>query len=188
MNDSKKQMIINNYIKSLETMMTDLEFKRYFGLDVPIIKYSELSNYNNMEELLPNDKDFKIILTESEYNSGHWCCIMRYGNIIEWFDSYGVHPEGQLSFIPLPIKQMLGEDKYHLTRLLKTLKPNQKIIFNNKAFQVLKDGVNTCGRWVIARILTMRIGYNLQDFIDLLKKKKQQTGKPYDILICDWIK
>jgi hypothetical protein len=188
MSELKKQMIINNYKKALEYMMTDLDFKRYFGLDVPIIKYSELSNYNNMEELLPNDKDFKIVLTESDFNSGHWCCIMRYNNNIEWFDSYGVHPEGQLSFIPLQVKQMLGQNKHHLTRLLKTLKPNQKIIFNNKALQVLKDGVNTCGRWVVARILTMRIGYTLPDFLNLLKNKKKETGKPYDILITDWIK
>jgi hypothetical protein len=185
--DIRKQKVIDNYKRLLETMMTDLDFKRYFGLDVPILKYSELSEYNDINELLPNDKDFKIILTESEYNSGHWCAIMKYGNNIEWFDSYAEHPDGQLSFIPQQIKKMLGQNHHHLTRLLKTVKPNQKIIFNNKPFQVLKDGINTCGRWIIARILTMRMGYTLPEFQQLLKKKKQETGKPYDILICDWI-
>ena len=42
-------------------MMTDLDFKRYFDKDVPILKYSELGNYSNIEELLPEDKSFVIV-------------------------------------------------------------------------------------------------------------------------------
>lgn len=188
MSQIKKERIINKYIEQLAHMITDLDFKRYFGMDVPIMKYSELESYDDINELLPNNRDFKIILTESDYNSGHWCCLMKYDNNIEWFDSYGENPDGALSFIPQQIKKMLGQNHHHLTRLLKTVKPDQKIIFNKKAFQVLKDGVNTCGRWVIARILTMRFGYTLPDFQELLKNKKKETGKPYDILITDWIK
>jgi hypothetical protein len=33
----------------------------------------------------------------------------------------------------------------------------------------------------------MRFGYTLPEFIEKLKKKKSETGKPYDILISDWI-
>jgi hypothetical protein len=188
MSDIRKERVIQKYKTELEQMMTDLDFKRYFGVDVPILKYSELEGYEDINELLPNDKDFKIILTESEYNSGHWCCITKYGNNIEWYDSYAEHPDGQLSFIPQSIKKMLGQNHHHLTRLLKTVKPDQKIIFNNKPFQVLQDGVNTCGRHVICRILCMRFGYTLPEYQQLLKRKKKETGKPYDILIVDWIK
>ena len=188
MSEARKQKVINHYIKCLEYMMTDLDFKRYFGDNVPILKYSELGNYSNIQELLPEDKSFVIVLTESEYNSGHWCALMRYGKTIEWFDAYGVHPEGQLSFIPDTIKKMLGEDKYHLSKLLKTMPSDMKFVYNNKKFQVLKDGVNTCGRWVVARILMMRFGYTLPEFIEKLKRKKNETGKPYDVLVCDWIK
>lgn len=187
MSEIRKQKLINHYTKCLEYMMTDLDFKRYFGDDVPILKYSELGNYNNIQELLPEDKSFVIVLTESEYNSGHWCVLMRYGNTIEWFDAYGVHPEGELSFIPKAVKKMLGQDKYYLSRLLETMPSNMKFVYNNKKFQVLKDGVNTCGRWVVARILMMRFGYTLPEFIEKLKRKKRETSKPYDILMCDWI-
>ena len=171
-------------------MISDLDFKKYFGEDVPILKYSELENFKNIEELLPNNRDYKIILTESKFNEGHWCCLMRYDNVIEWFDSYGKkggHPEGQLSFIPGIIKKMLGQNKHHLTRLLKTVPKDYKVVFNNTPLQVLREGVNTCGKWCIARIQSMKLGYTLEDFIDLLNRTCDDTGKPYDIVICDWI-
>lgn len=183
--DRKKDKIKNHYTKCLEQMITDLDFKRYFSEDVKILKYSELSGYSNIYELLPSKKDFCIILTEEEKNTGHWCCLVRNGDLITWFDSYGIKPDGELKFIPYTVRKMLGEDKHHLSRLLETAK---KYIWNKKKFQKLRDGVNTCGRWVIAFILMSQLGYSLNDFIKKVEEKTEETEKPNDILICDWIK
>jgi hypothetical protein len=187
--DRKKEKAINHYKKCLTSMITDLDFQRYFGPEVKnnIMKYSELENYSDINELLPNDKDFKVILTESKRNEGHWCCLSKYKNKIEWFDSYAEHPDGQLSFIPKVVKKMLGQNKNYLTKLLKTARDDQEIVYNNDKLQVLDDEIATCGRWCIARLLTMRLGYTLPEFLDLVKRKSTETGKPPDILICDWI-
>ncbi|NDD59382.1 MAG: hypothetical protein EBZ47_09125, partial [Chlamydiae bacterium] len=83
-----------------------------------ILKYSELANYGNLDELLPDPKDYKVILTESKRNQGHWCCLLKYptkeGCVYEWFDSYSGMPDSELKFIPASVRRMLGESKHHL--------------------------------------------------------------------------
>jgi hypothetical protein len=34
----------------------------------------------------------------------------------------------------------------------------------------------------------MKLGFELDDFINKVQSKKEETQKPTDILICDWIK
>ena len=76
---------IDKYKKSLSVMISSDDFSRFLD-DVgsnKILKYSELQKYNTMDELLPEKTDYKIILTESQINSGHWCCILKYNDTID---------------------------------------------------------------------------------------------------------
>jgi len=180
----KKKQLIDNYKKKLQYFITDDDIKRWIpDSENKIIKYSDLANYNSLEELLPNNIDFRIILVESELNSGHWTCIMRKGNKYETFDSYGGSIDHELKFIPNSKKQYLGEDKNYLGGLLK----GHKIIYNKKKLQAENDNICTCGRHVIARILSFLMGWSLKDYQNKLKEVSEETGKPLDIILCDWI-
>ena len=186
----QKEKLINHYKKCLEYMVSDVDFRRFFGEDVAskVLKYSDLDNYKSIDELLPNEKDFVIVLTENKKNEGHWCCLLKYNGLLEWFDGYGGKagkPDGELSFISKAMNIFLDQDDRYLTKILK--ESGRKIIYNKEPYQALQDGVNTCGKWVIARIMMMQFGYTLKDFQDKLKEKIIETGKPADILICDWI-
>lgn len=192
--DMKVEKRIEDMKKKLATMITDADFSRYFN-DAPekIIKYSQLDNMKDINDLLPNEKDYRIILTETKKNEGHWCCILKYKDIetgkhyIEWFDSYSGKPDSELAFIPTPIKKMLGQDKNHLSRILKTVKKPYDILYNGTKYQKLMDGINTCGKWCICRIMMFLAGYSLHDFKKFIKESAKLQNKPYDILICDWI-
>ena len=52
----------------MRTNITDLDLKRYFPeTNQPndnVIKYSELANVQSLNEILPHDKSWKIILLE----------------------------------------------------------------------------------------------------------------------------
>ena len=100
-------------------MFSEPDFKRYFEIEGKILKYSELSRYTNIEELLPHDKDFKIILTETEPNTGHWCCLLRKDKKVIWYDSYSVPPDGELKFIPRMMNKMLNQEVHQIHRLFK---------------------------------------------------------------------
>lgn len=182
-----KEKLIKHYQTELEKMFSDADIERNLGKDC-IIKYSDLADYNNINDLLPNDKSFKVILVESKCNQGHWVALMRYKDVIEYFNPYGTLPEYDFKFIPSHIKYLLGQGGNLLTKLLKTKNPNQKIYYNKKKLQKINDSVNTCGRWSVCRILAMLCGYELDDFIEKCEEKKGETGKPFDILVCDWIK
>jgi hypothetical protein len=63
------------------------------------------------------------------------------------------------------------------------------VVYNKKKFQKLKNGINTCGRWVILRTIMMKdFYYNLEDFIDFINKWKEQTGLTGDELVAHWVK
>lgn len=172
----------------LATMISDKDFEKYFSdANQKILKYSQLENIKDINELLPDEKDYRIILTENKKNSGHWCAITRDNDIYTWFDSYGEYPDDELKYIPKFINEMLGQDKKHLSRLLKTIKEPNQIFYNKTKYQKLGDGINTCGRWCICFLLLHHIGYDLKEFKNFIKlNSKKYNDMPYDILICNF--
>ena len=107
--DVRKQKVLDYYEKELQKMLSDTDFERYFGSGVKqkIIKYSDLAHYPTMQDLLPEEKDYRIVLTENKPNSGHWCALLRNGNNYEWWDSYD-------SYLTIPILPFLPYDSYLL--------------------------------------------------------------------------
>ena len=170
--------------------MSDADLERYSGVkDSDIIKYSELKNYNTIEDVLPTDKSFKIILIEEKYNNGHFVAIMRYNKTIEFFNSYGGKPDADWKFVNRMMRIILGEGTNELTRLFKQAKQDGwDTIYNTTQFQKLSSKVNTCGRWAVLRIEMMRMGYNLEQFTDFIHTQKKKLGKPYDFVVAKFIK
>ena len=183
----KKQNAIKWYKTKLAQMFSDGDIKRYFGENVPILKYHELANYHNILQLLPFDKSMVILLVETEKNSGHWVCLMRYGKTIESFDSYGCDIDHELKYINPDTKQSLGENEKFLSELAKTTPSDMKFIHNKHRFQELSDGVNTCGKWTCARLIMMQCGYDNDEFKDVIEEHCHELKCPPDILICKWI-
>jgi hypothetical protein len=190
-------MIEPSLEQTIQTNITDLDLRKHLGESAydDIIKYNELADVNSIYDLLPHDRSYKIILIEQKQNSGHWVAIYRYidpktkKDTLEAFDSYGNFIDGELKFIPKIIRRMLGQEKNLLTELFKKLPKDVPVVYNKKKFQKLKNGINTCGRWVILRTIMMKdFYYNLEDFIDFINKWKEQTGLTGDELVAHWVK
>ena len=162
--------------QQIKEEITDSDLTRYFGKRdfKNILKYSDLANYNSIQQLLPRNKSWKIILIEHEYNSGHWTLLLRYNNTIEWFNSYGSFPSEELDYISQYKNAQLDQQVKHLNILLTQALPKFNIIYNKRKLQQLENGINTCGKWVILRIIMME-KYNMDlaqflQFVDKLKK------------------
>jgi len=175
----------------VSTNISDDDLRRYFGEDIGthIIKYSELSNYETIEDLLPHDKAFKIILFENDMNTGHWILLMRYGRTIEFFNSYGLRPNADFAFVSKIKNFFLGQSP----DLLKTLLDDAKqrgydVVYNKRKFQVMKKGINTCGRWIILRIILMTsLNQDLQGFIHFIDHLTEKYEYTPDILVSHLI-
>lgn len=154
--------------------MTDADLEKYSGVHPEdIIKYSDLKDYPTITDLLPEKKDFRIILIEDTYNSGHWVGIFRNGQEIEYFNSYGAKWDYDWKFINRMIRTILGENTNEMTRLMEQAeKDGFKTSYNKYRFQKLGSQIQTCGRWVIFRIEMFKMGYNNEEFKQVVDKMK----------------
>jgi len=172
----------------MERLLTGDEVYKISGPKTKLILYPQLKKYASIEQLFGRDEKVIILyITEQERNStvGHWVLltkIVRNGKVIvEFNDSYGLLLDDEIDFNSYEKQVQFGQSERLLTRLLYTfsLDPKHEVHYNEKKLQKLKNGVNSCGRWVALRAKYYKIpleqyqkiwenlqkeGYNLDDF------------------------
>jgi hypothetical protein len=141
-----------------------------------VITYSELSKYNTIEQALGKNGCL-VILYETEPNFGHWTCVFYSRNqrgkkIISWFDSYGLYPDDEVDFIDNNMRKLLTGGEFYLSKLLSNTQ--YPVEYNEFPLQEMKDGVNTCGKWAVARILLRDLP--VEDFYYLFRSGKNFTS------------
>ena len=185
----RKKQLFDKYKNKLSNFASDSDICRCLHCDNnKIIKYSELKNYDCLNKLLPNtDFDYIVILVEEKLNSGHWTCITRIKNTFTLFDSYGTGIDKELGVIGAGIKKLLGEDQPLIQRMLDGCKCDISVIDNRTQFQSTKEDIATCGRWTCLFIEMNKMGYSLDEFRNFIFTSSENSGKPTDILVCDWI-
>ncbi len=186
--------ISNEEIKRRITeMISDDDIEKYLGKEGHnnIIKYNQLKNYNSIDKLLPKINSYKIILIESQQNTGHWILILKYKNkdkktIIEYYNSYGMKPEADLNYIGSTMNKMLGNGRDDLNILLDDAKnKGYEVIYNKKRFQSSNKKVNTCGRWVLNRIImATKFKMDLYEYIDFIEELKDKYDTEADIVVA----
>lgn len=162
----------------------DIEF--YLGKEGrnKIIKYSDIDEYKTLNDLLPENIDYKIILLESTLNSGHWVAILRDHNVIEYFNSYGSPISFELDLNTPQLNEELDQNIKHLNVLLTKSLNDFKIIYNTKQFQRLANNIGNCGRWVILRIiLFLKNHMNIHQFIDFIDRASKKFNLDKDLLV-----
>jgi len=160
--------------------LTDGDIKQFLGNNTKIIEYGELNNYKSIDDLL-GDKNFVVILVETEVNSGHWVTLLRYPNskYIEWFDSYGLYPDDELKYVNLDERAELDESKPALSYLLDECP--YTVVYNKTDLQQWKAGVNTCGRHVCLRLLNDQ--KTLPQYVEYI----ESFGMSPDLVVCKMI-
>jgi hypothetical protein len=173
--------------ETIASFITDEDIDKYLGKG-HVMKYNELVNYPTILDLLPADNSFKIILLEEKPNKGHWVALLRYGNTIEEFDSYGSSFQTELAYLGKKVLNRLHESTQIIDRLLKTIPKSFHLVINKTKFQKLQQNVNTCGRHSILRAQMMLLGYDLKEYQDFLKRLKKQYGMSYDEIVSSFVK
>ena len=167
--------------------LSDFDIEKHTG-QTEILKYSELSKYPSIEDILPTDKSSKVILIEDRLNSGHWVCVMRYGKTIEYFNSYGAKYDTDWKFVNRMVRMILNENTNEMTRLMDKAKSDGwETVWNKHRFQKIGAKIQTCGRHVVLRIEMMKIGYNLQEFYDFVKKQEKNMGEKSDFIVSKFV-
>ena len=125
--------------KIVKKPLSDDELKVILGKDLKIVMYPDLAKYSSIEQLLPNQNDYCVILiveSETKYSTvGHWCALLKYDGIYEWFDPYGNDVDVDLmTWMDAKTRLSLNENKPYLTFLLK----GRKYIYNKVKYEKFK--------------------------------------------------
>lgn len=174
---------MNNNIKNIQAYsLSDADIKSYLP-DAKIILYSDLINYISIEQLLPFNGDYLILLYQDSKHTGHWTCILRYKNTFEFFDPYGKYPDTQLKWVDNEIREELGIIDKFITNLFSNT--NLKVVYNTAPYQRNGDEINTCGRHVIYRLINKNL--SLKDYHKLIKKETKDNDCNYDCVVSNEI-
>jgi hypothetical protein len=154
----------------MDTPLTDTNIRQWLP-DCKILEYDWLENFKTIDDLLPNDNDYCVILYERENHIGHWICVMKHSGKIEHFDPLGLKPDKQLTWISKQKRKELNSFVPYLTKIYKRSK--QKVIWNKYKYQ--SDTASTCGRWVVLRLLCFKVGLSLNEFHKWFLKHKKSN-------------
>jgi len=155
--------------------------KKFKGQHIKIVTYQQLSNYNSLEQLLPQTECALFMLLKTSVNSGHWTVLVRYNDNVYYFDSYGVIYDGELKHISPQLQYELGENNKTLTDLINSTSFN--VSYNHKQLQSHHSDINTCGKWCTVFAKTILSGITLNGFISgiehlKLTYEKEHPGAP----------
>lgn len=158
--------------------LSDLDIKRALP-NTLVKKYSELSAYRTIHDLLPNKGDSMIIILEDRRNSGHWVAMMNLGRYFYYFNSYGGKYDTDLNIIPRAIRACLGETHQEIRRLL----GKEYCEYNKKKYQ--GENSEVCGRYCIVAIEMMcHMGFDPSEFLTFMNKQKNESELSYDQVVC----
>lgn len=120
--------------------------------------------YEDLGKLTPEQLVARMpaaILYQETENYGHWTLLHRTPEGIEFFDPYGI-------LIDKEFEQIEWKQPHYLAKLLHKISKKVPINYNQYKFQKKKQGVNTCGRWIILRKLMGHMP--LDTFADMITK------------------
>jgi hypothetical protein len=161
---------MDKVIDNVLTPIDDSKIKYYLP-DARIYKYNELNQYNNIEDLLPYDKSYFILLVESDYNYGHWVSVSRINNTIQYHDPYGLYPSSPLGWNTKEKNETLGQQHKYLNDLFD--KTPLKVVYNCYDFQNNNKDIATCGRHIVLYLLLLKEkSLSLEEYVKLIKKQK----------------
>ena len=139
---------LQNEIKKIEDKpLTVSDLLKYnYKIQVGHILYSDIKNYNSINELFQNNLGL-IILIDRGQKIGHFVCLLKKKNNIEFFGPYGY-----------TISEILNIMNINDLSLLKLFnKSNFRIIYNKYQYEEESNKIESCGLHTITRLLK----YNL---------------------------
>lgn len=156
------------------------DIKNFFGGQVKILLFSDIADYDTLDDLL-DPYGRVVILFERSRKTGHWTGLFRSSKEtykgkprVFFFDSYGIRPESELKYSEGK-NVYLKQRRNTLLRLFK----GQGVKYSDVQLQKWKPNINSCGRHVLARLSCDNL--NSYEYADLIKS---QTNDP-DQFITD---
>tara|TARA_R110000868_G_scaffold101371_3_gene279181 strand:- start:2180 stop:2737 length:558 start_codon:yes stop_codon:yes gene_type:complete len=156
--------------------LSDADLRRVLGRDLAIHNYPQLEHMDSIDELFDAKGRCIMLYPNVSPTSGHWVCLMRRPDRIDYQDSYGEAPEGAKRGMGMERREELDIAHPDLTRLLKS--SGLPVFYSRVKFQAEGSGTATCGRHAAVRLLYAP--YSLEKY----KKTVDSSGLTPDEFVC----
>lgn len=143
--------------------LNGLEVQQIVGCPIKIIVFGDIDKYE-LDQLFEKN-DCCLINYLSGPRFGHWCCLVRNGNKITYFNPSGRFIDEAINHLPEDFKYLSNQAFPHL--LQKLYDSKYKVRYMDHCLQ--KNGTNTCGRYC-GLFMRMRT-FSEDDIIKLLGDK-----------------
>jgi len=181
-----KMLLDPDYIKeNLAEFTSDKKIKEYLGYEVKIRTYSELKDIYSIDCLIPSANGACILLIESAPNTGHWVVLLKYNNVVEFFNSYGDPPAHEVSIIPDKINKVLNQSPRDILNILDNeYDEGKEVIYNRERLQKVSGDIGTCGKHCILRsFMLQNYGMGLVEYLSFIDSMTSEVGVDADGLV-----
>lgn len=133
------------YIHKMNKALSSIDLFKLFENKIKIIPYSDLIEYNSIEEVF-DPFEVVFILYETKPNFGHWVVICTDSTTNYFFDPYGFKPDEELEFTDKEFRMANNMWLPFLSILL--IKSPKRLTYNPYKLQDISNkSIATCGRW-----------------------------------------
>ena len=130
--------------------LSDADLRQLLGNDIKILTYPQLKNLSSIDQAFDRKGRSMLLILTNGPTEGHWVCMIKKGDSIEYFDPYGEAPEEQKDELSKSRLRALDQEAPYLTNLFR--KSGYKITYNTFPFQKDSKSINTCGRHCAVRL------------------------------------
>lgn len=158
---------------AMATPLSDTDIRHVLGSSIGIITYQELEDVKDLDEIFDDQGRCMLLYLISGPTSGHWVCLQRTPEGVEFFDAIGSkqgggRPDSQLAWVPAHKRADLGEDSPRLMRLIR--EKGVPLVYNKVKLQDKDRAIATCGRHCCVRLLKRAL--LLDDYVDAITSIK----------------
>jgi hypothetical protein len=149
------------------------------GVSARIVEFAHLGRYKTAPELLAGGPVVLYLAVTPSF--GHWACVFERAREVEVFDSAGTMVDQDLFTLDPETRRQLHETQPLLMELLLDPATNPlPVVINNRPLQQFAQHTQTCGRWVVWRLLHQSMSDEaFQASLDEAKR----PGESYDQLV-----
>lgn len=176
-------------------MLSEGDIMNVMRGNVNIVAYPDLAKYSSVDDLFAKSNNIVLYFVEEITRGGevgHFEAMKRDGQVIEFFDSYGLKYDQCRKFLSENTLIRLKESEPYLTQLFsQAVKSGYTVLWNHHKYQSMKANVNDCGKWSTCFLLNGDLRgntflkfitqimqkYNLSDSDDAVNLWYSQTTK-----------
>ena len=149
-----------------EYALSDGDLRKLLGDNIKVLNYPDLEGMRDIDDMFDSQGRVVLLYPNAAPTVGHWVCLIRRKDRIEFFDPYGEAPEDQKDDLPRSQLEALDIERPLLMNLLRG--SGLPVFYNSHSFQSKRGSVATCGKHCAVRLFYAP--YSLSKYKSIIDK------------------